>query len=226
MKILFAEDTKDLSRAVCAVLSHEGYDVDPVYDGEEALSRLQSDSYDVIVLDIMMPKMDGLEVLSAARSQGLVTPILLLTAKAEVDDRVAGLDGGADDYLTKPFAMKELLARLRALTRRKLEYDTTDLSFEGIRLTGESLELICENTVRLSIKEYELMHLLMRSAPRSLSSAYLLEHVWPSSPDAGEETLWLYISYLRNKLRSIASRVTIKGEKGGSYLLCPIEDRL
>ncbi len=220
MKLLFAEDTKDLSRAVCAVLSHEGYDVDPVYDGEEALEHLSVDSYDAIVLDIMMPKADGLEVLSSLRAQGIVTPVLLLTAKAEVDDRVTGLDAGADDYLTKPFAMKELLARIRAMTRRRQDYAAKDMSYGGVSLRSDSLELACENTVRLSIKEFELMQLLISNAGRELTTPYLLEHIWSASPEASAETVWLYISYLKAKLRAIASSVTINGQKGGSFSLC------
>ena len=122
MKILLAEDTKDLSRAVCAVLAREEYEVEPVYNGEEALSHILRSGYDCIVLDIMMPKMDGLQVLEEIRRQNILTPVLMLTAKAEVEDRVAGLDRGADDYLTKPFSMRELQARIRALTRRRVSY--------------------------------------------------------------------------------------------------------
>ena len=219
MKILFAEDTKDLNRAVCAVLAHEGYHVDPVYDGLEALKRIREDSYDCIVLDIMMPGADGLEVLRQLRKTGIITPVLLLTARAEVDDRVDGLDAGADDYLTKPFAMKELLARIRAMTRRRTQYSADDLDFQDISLHSGTFELSGENSVRLSIKEFELLQTLILNERRPLSTQYLLEHVWKSEPEAEADTVWLYISYLKGKLRSVCSKVSIDGTRGGSYVL-------
>ncbi len=220
MKLLFAEDTQDLNRAVCAVLTHEGYDVDPVYDGAEALEHLSRDSYDCIILDIMMPNTDGLEALRQLRSHNILTPVLMLTAKAEVDDRVDGLDAGADDYLTKPFAMKELLARVRALTRRKTAYSGNDLSYSDISLHVGTLELSCENTVRLSIKEFELLQTLVMNAGISLHTDYLLDHVWADEANAVSDTVWLYISYLKSKLRSVNSDVTITGERGGAFMLC------
>lgn len=219
MKILFAEDTQDLNRAVCAVLEHEGYQVDPVFDGEQALEQLVRDSYDCIILDIMMPNTDGLEALRQLRQRNIVTPVLMLTARAEIEDRVNGLDAGADDYLTKPFAMKELLARVRALTRRSSEYSTDDLDFADISLHAGRLELCCENTVRLSIKEFELLRTLIMNAERDLTTAYLLDHVWGDEPDAISDTVWLYVSYLRGKLRAVSSNVAILGEKDGSYML-------
>ena len=154
MKILLAEDTKDLNNVLTAVLKHENYDVDSVYDGQEAVDRIEIDSYDCIILDIMMPKKNGIEVLEIIRGKNIITPVLMLTAKAEIEDRVIGLDAGADDYLTKPFAMKELLARVRALTRRKNEYSTKKLSYKDISLSSESLELRSENTVPGCKTEY------------------------------------------------------------------------
>ncbi len=219
MKLLFAEDTKDLSRAVCAVLTHEGYDVDPVFDGAQALEHLALDSYDCIILDIMMPNTDGLEALRVLRSRNILTPVLMLTAKAEVDDRVNGLDAGADDYLTKPFAMKELLARVRALTRRKNDYSGNDLHYHDVSLHAGTLELSCENSVRLSIKEFELLQTLIMNAGRSLPTEYLLSHVWADEPAAVSDTVWLYISYLNGKLRAVSSAVTIIGERGGAFTL-------
>ena len=219
MKILLAEDTKDMNRALTAVLKHEKYDVDSVFDGAEAWEHLQKDSYDGIILDIMMPRMNGLEVLANLRKSNILTPVLLLTAKAEIDDRVTGLDAGADDYLTKPFAMKELLARVRSMTRRRKDYSAEELKYEDIVLYAESFELASENTVRLSIKEFELMQTLILNAGRALATKYLLEHVWSKEPDAEPDTVWLYISYLRGKLQAIASRVSISGERGGSFLL-------
>lgn len=156
MKILLAEDTKDLNKVLCAVLEHEGYDVDAAFDGEEALEFVNNDSYDCLIFDIMMPKKDGIEALKEVREKKIVTPVLMLTAKAEVDDRVAGLDAGADDYLTKPFAMKELLARVRALTRRKNEYEEGDVTYNDVTLKAQTFELSAKNSVRLSVKEFEL----------------------------------------------------------------------
>lgn len=219
MKLLLAEDTVDLSRAETAVLSHEGYEVDAAYDGAQALELITNGVYDGIILDIMMPKMTGLEVLSEMRSRGLHTPVLLLTAKAEIDDRVNGLDLGADDYLTKPFAMKELLARVRSMTRRKTEYSEKDLSIGDVKLDSESFELTSENTVRLSIKEFELMQVLILNADRPLATDYLISRIWAKEAGANADTVFLYISYLRRKLDSIDSRVKIDGEPGGSFTL-------
>ena len=219
MKLLLAEDTHDLNRAVTAVLTHEGYDVDQVYDGAEAIEHLQKDSYDCIILDIMMPKATGLEVLETLRQQNILTPVLLLTAKSEVDDRVNGLDAGADDYLTKPFAMKELLARIRSLTRRRTSYTPQDLQFEDISLRAANFELSAENSIRLSIKEFELLQTLMTNTRHPLSTSYLLEHVWRGESEAAEDTLWLYISYLNGKLCAVSSRIRVIGERGGSYIL-------
>ena len=170
MKILIAEDTRDLNRAVTVLLEHEGYEVDPAYDGQEALDKLLTGGYDAVILDIMMPKMDGLSVLMNIRQRNILTPVMLLTAKADIDDRVAGLDAGADDYLPKPFAMKELLARVRAMIRRGGDYSTDTLTYAGLTLNGDDLSLAAGNTVRLSLKEYELMRELMLNAGKSLST--------------------------------------------------------
>ena len=194
MKILLAEDTRDLNRVITVALQHEGYEVDPAYDGEEASERAFQNGYDLIVLDIMMPKKSGIEVLREIRSANNVTPVLLLTAKAEVDDRVSGLDAGADDYLTKPFAMKELLARVRAMTRRKAEYGAGELKFGDLTLDADKFELTSENSIRLSVKEYELLQTLILHPDRDLDTGYLLERVWNNAPDATSDTVWLYIS--------------------------------
>ena len=220
MKILLAEDTKDLNNVLTAVLKHENYDVDSVYDGQEAVDRIEIDSYDCIILDIMMPKKNGIEVLEIIRGKNIITPVLMLTAKAEIEDRVIGLDAGADDYLTKPFAMKELLARVRALTRRKNEYSTKKLSYKDISLSSESLELRSENTVRLSIKEFELMQNLMLNKERFLDAEYLKERVWNNDPDVKPNTVKLYISYLKRKLKAVSSDVAIEGDSETGYKLC------
>ena len=219
MKILLAEDTKDMNRVITAALEHEGYEVDSTFDGEEALAHARRSGYDAAILDIMMPKMDGLQVLKALRAENIALPVLLLTAKAEIDDRVKGLDAGADDYLTKPFAIRELLARIRAMTRRRTNYAAQALRFGDISLDDEKFELSCTNAVRLSVKEFELMQSLVLNAGREVSTQYLLEHVWEGSETAGEDTVWLYISYLRGKLIAVNSRVGIGGEKGGSFML-------
>lgn len=219
LKLLLAEDTQDLNRALTAVLKHEGYDVDSVFDGEEALTRLRQSAYDAVILDIMMPKHTGLEVLADLRAGGNTVPVLLLTAKAEIDDRVAGLDAGADDYLTKPFAMKELLARVRSMARRHTQYSSGELRLGNLVLNAERFELRAENAVRLSIKEFELMQILMKNSGRPLETGYLLQHIWAGDDQAGDDTVWLYISYLRNKLASVAAGVSLEGERSGSFFL-------
>ena len=219
MKLLLAEDTRDLNRAVTAILKHEGFEVDSAYDGEEALSFLTAGSYDGVILDIMMPKVSGIEVLTTLRKMNDSTPVLLLTAKAEVDDRVSGLDAGADDYLTKPFAMKELLARIRSMLRRRTRYSAEELHFEGLSLRSESLELTAENSVRLSMKEFELMRLLISNPDKELSTEFILSRLWAGEPDAGADTVYLYISYLRGKLKAVDANVRIEGNRGGSFRL-------
>lgn len=219
MKLLLAEDTVDMNRVITAVLEHEKYEVTSVYDGEEALEHLGEESYDAIILDIMMPKKDGMQVLGELRQAGDVTPVLMLTAKSEIDDRVAGLDAGADDYLVKPFAMKELLARIRSLTRRSSGFGQDEMKFGDLVLSPESFEMKSENTVRLSIKEFELMQTLVRHHDKELSTEYLLEHVWRGEENATSDTVWLYIRYLRNKLQAIASGAQITGNRAGNYVL-------
>lgn len=219
MKILLAEDTKDLNRALCAILKHEGYDVDAAFDGEDVMDFIERDSYDCLVLDIMMPKKDGIQALTEIRAKNIITPVLMLTAKSEIDDCVAGLDAGADDYLTKPFAMKELLARVRALTRRKTEYGTNDLKYNDVLLYAQTFELASENSVRLSVKEFELMQQLMLNKDRSVSVDYILNNVWSREPDAQPDTVVLYVSYLKRKLRAIASDTVIEGDENSGYRL-------
>ena len=210
MKVLLAENTKDLNKVLCAVLEHGGFTVDPVFDGVEVLEHIERDSYDCIVLDIMMPRKDGIEALKEIREKNILTPVLMLTAKSEIDDRVAGLDAGADDYLTKPFAMKELMARVRALK---------DLSFKDIRLHAGTFELACENSVRLSVKEFELMQLFMLNQNHFVTSDYILNQVWSREPDAQTDTVRLYVSYLNRKLKAIASDSQIGGDSVSGFQL-------
>lgn len=217
MKILLAEDTADLNKVVTQMLEMQGFDVDSALDGQKALDLALNNGYDGIILDIMMPKLSGLEVLKEIRGRNIVTPVLMLTAKAEVDDRVEGLDAGADDYLTKPFAMKELLARVKALTRRGSQYAAKEISFGDITLKSDSLELISSNTVRLSIKEFSLMQALLLNQEHPVDNKYLLEHVWSDEEDVAEDTIWLYVNFLQGKLEYINSNVTIEGDKGGPF---------
>ncbi len=219
VKVLIAEDTVDLNRVVTAMLERFGYDVDSVYDGEAALEQIDRSGYDAVILDIMMPKMDGITALKNMRSRGITVPVLMLTAKAEIDDRVAGLDAGADDYLPKPFAMKELLARVNAMTRRKTKYSGSVMSYANFMLNTETLELSAVNSVRLSMKESELLSLLMQHSGKELSTDYILEHVWRADDSADSNTVYLYVRYLQRKLEGIGAAAQITGEIGGSYML-------
>ncbi|MCR5226410.1 MAG: response regulator transcription factor [Eubacterium sp.] len=222
MNILLAEDEKDLSRALVAVLEHKGYKVTPVYDGEAAVEEAKSGAFDCMVLDIMMPKMDGITALTIMRESGDTTPVLMLTAKSEMNDKVAGLDAGADDYLTKPFVMVELLARIRSLTRRSGEYTPKKLSFGSVTLDISGQELISENSVRLAGMEANLMEFLMMNPNKTFTTEEIFSHVWKDAEE-GPDVVWIYISYLRNKLRSIVADVEINGEKGGSFILEPMK---
>ncbi len=219
MKLLYAEDTADLNRAVTAVLTMNGYDVTSVFDGREALAKLEADAFDAVILDIMMPGLDGIGVLTEMRRRRIFAPVLLLTAKGEVDDRVSGLDAGADDYLVKPFAMKELLARVRSMTRRGTEYLGDDMTVGDVALRAGTFELSCRNTVRLSVKEFALMQVFAASVDRPLETGYLIERVWHDAPEADADTVWLYVSYLRGKLRAVGSRLSVEGARGGAYTL-------
>ncbi len=218
MNILLAEDERDLSRALVAVLEHNGYSVTAVYDGEAATLEAKKKAFDCMVFDIMMPKMNGIDALKIIRESGDMTPALFLTAKAELDDKVTGLDAGADDYLTKPFAMVELLARIRSLTRRSGEYSPKKLSFGSVTLDITGQELISENSVRLAGMEASLMEFFMMNPDKDFTTSEIYSHVW-NEDEAGEDVVWVYISYLRNKLRSISGDIVIEGEQGGSFCL-------
>ncbi len=219
MKILLAEDTAELNRSVSFILQYEKYEVDSALDGKEALEYIKTDSYDCIILDIMMPKVDGLTVLREIRNRHILTPVILLTAMSDIEDRVSGLDAGADDYLSKPFSTKELLARIRALIRRTPVNELENLKVEDITLDISKYSLSAKSSVRLSHKEFETMFLIMSNPDVELSTKYLLEHVWRDETNAHEDTVWLYISYLKRKLSLINSVMSIDGEKGGSFKL-------
>ena len=220
MRLLLAEDEKELSKALCAVLKHNNYSVDPVYNGQDALDYGLCENYDCIILDIMMPKMDGLEVLRRLREGGISIPVIILTAKSEIEDRITGLDTGADDYLTKPFNMGELLARLRALTRRKSEFSPNLLSLGNLSLNRETFELsVGENSVRLGNKEFQMMEMLLSNHSRLISTEQFMERIWGYETEAEINVVWVYISYLRKKLSALSASVEIKAVRGVGYTL-------
>ena len=219
MKILVAEDEPQLLRVLTVAMEHAGYDVDQVDNGLKAVEHAKENSYDVIMLDIMMPVMDGITALKKIRESGDKTYILMLTAKAEVDDRVTGLDSGADDYLTKPFSLKELLARLRSKERREDDFTPNKLKLGDVTLNVSKQELVSHNSIRLSGTETQLMNYFLLNQNKELSTEELLNHVWKNDIDANADVVWIYVSYLRQKLQSIQSSVRIEGDKGGSYKL-------
>ncbi|MDO5702256.1 MAG: response regulator transcription factor [Lachnospiraceae bacterium] len=220
MKLLYAEDEPAMSEAVTDILTFHKYMVDAVYDGDEALSYARSEDYDGIILDVMMPKKSGLEVLEALRKEGNRTPVLILTAKAEVEDRIEGLDLGADDYLPKPFAMGELLARVRAMLRRREEYRPDIASFGDITLNPMTYELACgKDAVVLPNLEYRLLETLMNNSGIYLSAEQLLIKVWGYDTDADINTVWVYLSGLRKRLSSVGSEVTIRSKRNVGYML-------
>lgn len=221
MRLLLAEDEKDLSDALVTVLKHNNYSVDAVYNGQDALDYLtDGDNYDGAILDIMMPKLDGISVLKQIRAQGNHLPILMLTAKSEIDDRVNGLDSGADDYLTKPFSMKELLARIRAMTRRQAETTDAILQFGDLKLDRSTYQLSTPNgELRLANKEYQMLEMLMTNPGQIISVEQFMDKIWGYDSEAEFNVVWVYISYLRKKLTSLQSAVQIKATRGLGYSL-------
>jgi len=221
MKVLLAEDEKRMNRALCEILRREGYDVTAVDNGEDALYELESGVYDLSVLDVMMPGMNGYNVAKQARRSGIKTPILMLTAKSELDDKVEGLDSGADDYLTKPFMTKELLARLRALGRRNLPTNDGSLSFEDLTLDVKNAVLTCANglTVRLGEKELRILEYLIANGGRVLSREQIALKVWGYESDAEYNNVEVYTSFARKKLAFVKSRCEIKALRGIGYEL-------
>lgn len=219
IKLLLAEDERGMSTALVAVLQHSGYEVDAVYDGAEALEKGQNNTYDCMIFDIMMPKMNGLEVVQHLRKGGDVTPVIMLTAKSEIDDRISGLDAGADDYLTKPFAMGELLARIRSMTRRNNTFTPSKVSAGHVKLDVEEQSLSCKNSIRLANKETKLMKFFMLNVGKSLTTGVIFDHVWQDEEEVDASIVWIYISYLREKLEAIDADVEIIGEKGEGFIL-------
>lgn len=220
MKLLYAEDEISMSEAVVDILTYHKYSVDAVYDGADALAYAEAEQYDGIILDIMMPKLSGLEVLEQLRKKGNNTPILLLTAKVEIEDRIQGLDMGADDYLPKPFAMGELLARVRAMLRRKENFTPDILKVGNLSLNMQRYELSCNSQSFVLPKlEYRLIELLMLNKGIYLSTEDLLTKVWGYDTDAELGTVWVYISYLRKRLTALSANVVIRAKRNVGYTL-------
>lgn len=225
MKLLLAEDESALNEAITDILTYHKYLVDSVFDGADALEYARLGDYDGIILDIMMPKMDGVEVLQTLRKEGCKTPILLLTAKAEVEDRITGLDAGADDYLTKPFAMGELLARLRAMLRRREDFTPDNLTFGDLTLNRQNYEISANgNSVVLSKIEFRMMEIFMLNKNIYISGDDLLAKVWGYDSDAEIGTVWVYISNLRKRLASMNSKVEISAKRNIGYTLTEAKD--
>ena len=220
MKLLYAEDEISMSEAVVDILTYHHYTVDPVYDGQEALAYARIEQYDGIILDVMMPKINGLDVLRQLRSEGCKTPILLLTAKAEVEDRIQGLDLGADDYLPKPFHMGELLARVRAMLRRREEFTPDILRCGDISLNLQNCELSGNGqSFTLPKLEFKMMELLLLNQGIYLSSEDLLVKVWVYDTNAELGIVWVYISYLRKRLTALNANVEIRAKRNTGYML-------
>lgn len=225
MKILLAEDEQQLSRVLETAMTHEGYQVNTAFDGQEAVDLAKENAYDLMILDIMMPVKTGIEALKEIRQTGNTTHVIMLTAMSEVDDKVTGLDAGADDYLTKPFSLKELLARLRSMSRRVATFTPNLLQIGQTSLNVGEHELISSNSIRLAGKESKMMEFLMLNAQKSLSTQEIFRHVWANDEDEDldEGFVWIYISYLRQKLKAIHADLAILGEEGGSFTLVPLE---
>lgn len=220
MRLLLAEDEKSLSRALTRILESSHYSVDAAYNGEEALDFLDVSSYDAVILDLMMPKVDGLTVLRTLRERNDLTPVLILTARSEVDDKVLGLDSGANDYLTKPFASQELLARIRAMTREQTVQATSRLQVGNITLDRATFELSSPTgRLRLANKEFQMLELLMCNPRNLISTERFLEKIWGYDNEAEINVVWVYISYLRKKLAALHGNIQIKARRNAGYYL-------
>ena len=220
MKILIIEDEKPLAFALNEILTKNHYLADCVYDGEDGLEHALSGIYDVILLDIMLPKMNGFKVLNQLREERVSTPVIMLTAKAEVDDKVKGLDYGADDYLTKPFETKELLARIRAVTRRKEPFVSEELTFGNLTLDKTNLKITSTlKEIKVSLKEYLILELLIKNTGHVISKEQFIERIWGFDFEGEYNIIEVYISFVRKKLKSIRSNVKIAVIRGLGYTL-------
>lgn len=220
MRLLLAEDERELSAALQAVLKRNHYEVDAVYDGGEAYDYLQADNYDGVILDVMMPVMDGFTLLKKIRDERNNVPVLMLTARAEVDDRVQGLDLGADDYLTKPFAMKELLARIRSITRRVTEAESSSLHLGNVVLDLSAFTLEVEgNKERLPNKEFQMLQMFLANPSQIISTERFMEKIWGFDSEADIQVVWVYISYLRKRLKAMGANVVIRAKRNQGYFV-------
>ena len=220
MKLLVVEDEVALADALSEILKRNKYAVDTVYDGEDGLDYAMTGIYDCIILDIMLPKMNGIEVLGALRKEHISTPVLLLTAKSDTEDKIKGLDAGADDYLTKPFVSGELLARVRSLTRRRGEVVTDEFTFGDIALNKSTFSLSREGQfVKLSLKEYQIMEMLMANPRQLIPKERFIEKIWGYESDVEYNNVEVYISFLRKKIAAVGSKVCIKTARGIGYFL-------
>ncbi len=220
MRVLLVEDEKRMAQALCEILRQEKYDVDHCADGLEGLAAIEAGAYDLVVLDVMLPHKDGFSIAREARAKGIRTPILMLTAKSELDDTVTGLDCGSDDYLTKPFRTRELLARLRALGRRSLRSADGALAFGDIELNRGASLLVCgENSVRLSEKEFRILEYLIANAGQILTREQLAVKIWGYESDAEYNNVEVYMSFARKKLNFVKARTEIKAVRGVGYEL-------
>ncbi|MBE6876333.1 MAG: response regulator transcription factor [Ruminococcus sp.] len=220
MKILVIEDEEALAEALSEILKRNKYSVDAVYDGEDGLEYAMTGLYDCILLDIMLPKMNGLDVLRILRKKHISTPVLLLTAKSDIEDKITGLDSGADDFLTKPFVSGELLARVRALTRRKGEVITDEFTYGDVALNKSTFSLSREGQfVKLSLKEYQIMEMMMANPKQLIPKERFIEKIWGYESDVEYNNVEVYISFLRKKLHVIGSNITIKTARGIGYFL-------
>ncbi len=222
MRVLLVEDEKGISSAICQMLKKENFSVDPVYTGTDGLDYALTGDYDAVILDVMLPGMDGFQVLSGLRKEGIKTPVCMLTARTALEDRVQGLEKGADYYLPKPFQMAELIACLRAITRRREETPVMELSFGDITLNQQEAKLTCGESgqsVKLGAKEYQIMELLLRNPRQIMNKDTLFERVWGYETEADVSSLEVYLSFLRKKLTFIGSRVKIKATRGIGYSL-------
>lgn len=222
MRILLVEDEKRMAQALCEILRLEKYEVDHYSNGLDGLTAIESNIYDIVILDVMLPEMNGYEIAKTARSKGITTPILMLTAKAELDDKVTGLDCGADDYLTKPFMTKELLARLRALSRRTLGTTNNVLTYGDIALETSTLTLSCTRngqSVRLSEKEYRILEYLIANSGQILTREQLAVKIWGFESDAEYNNVEVYMSFTRKKLAFVESKTELKAVRGVGYEL-------
>lgn len=225
MRVLLVEDEKSLSLALVTILKHNNFVVDAVYNGQDAIDYLDSEIYDVVILDIMLPKVDGITVLKTIRANKNNVPVILLTAKSEVSDRVLGLDAGADDYLTKPFETRELLARIRAITRRNANEKINCLTFGDITLDLTTFELSSHHgKVLLTSKEYQIMEMFLKNPKQLISMDRIMDKGWGFETETDISVIWTYISYLRKKLKNIGSTIEIKAVRNIGYSLVKKDD--